>query len=83
MPLPSGPTRYYITIDSAFEGRNAREITLDLPLDGQSAYEIGDRWPTAQAVAQFYAGEFCDSGSVSVRGTNGQRGLVARRQLVG
>jgi hypothetical protein len=36
-------------------------------------------WPTLHQIASFYAAEFCDSGTVSVRAPDGSKALVVRR----
>lgn len=72
---------FQITVDSAFAGgRDHLDTTIRTPLDPQMAYELGTAYPSAQDLADWYAGEYCDSGTVRVVGA-GQRGLVARRSV--
>lgn len=72
--------KYTVTINSAFQGGGVRTIEGTLPLGGQLAYELGARYPTAQQLANYYAGEFCDSGTVAVQ-MGADRGLVGRREI--
>lgn len=75
---------YRITIGSAFAGgRDHLNTAISLPLNGEMAYALGTEWPTAQALAEHLAGEYCDSGSVSVVNTrdHSDRGIVGRALL--
>jgi len=71
---------YTVEIESAFEGGRSKYLSITTPLDGRGAYEFGDAYPNAQAIANYYAGEYCDSGSVYVRrGADSRYGASAGR----
>jgi len=76
---------YRVTVGSAFAGgRDHVDTTMRVPIaDGQLAHALGTERPTAQQIAEHYAAEFCDSGSVSVVNTRDHydRGLVGRRTV--
>lgn len=73
---------FRVTVDSPYEGINTPhfEGKITTPVDGQMADEFGTRYPSAQQIADHFASEYCDSGSVIVEGS-GQRGRVLRSSL--
>lgn len=73
--------KYSIRIDSAYAGCDPTFTTVHTPLSPQLGYELGTAYPTAQQLANHFAAEFCDGGTVTVTGPNGDRGRVARTQV--
>lgn len=71
---------FRVFIDPAIQGGQQIVFTVHTPIDAQFADELGTKRPSAQQLADFYAGEYCDSGTVLVE-ARGDRGLVARRQV--
>lgn len=73
---------FAVTIDSPFEGGASHlDTVIETPVGPQFAYELGTDRPTAQELADYYAGEYCDSGTVLVVNTadRADRAHVARR----